>query len=609
MEPMEYQERTGVVDKIRTKLDYFVLNTAAFPFFVWVAIFAHMLEGITGYTVSMKLTKYLSQRLLMSDIEASNVYSFRIVVVFALALMGGWVIDKIGIRFSIVFGFLIGGLVRLALAVANSRLLILSLIVLGMPISGGLLVTPIHMAVDALAYSTPAEMALKNFAFNILYASNNFGDELIGLVDPYITGTGGAHQYDLMFFVTGVVSILSAIVIFATFFPPKLQTVDVVHFDIDYSAQFKKCLAFAAVMCPVRTLFQYLDILMSKYTERLHNAQWLYLYQYQIDATAIISINPMTVLILTPIMGILLRNQRTIVVLIIGTFFSALSPLFMLLWRDTSSALPEQLFMLSFSIAESIYSSRSVQMLMNLTPPGKKGLYSTIAILPALIASGLAGEQAGYLLYYFCPTTVNLSYDPWQRQSCSNLWFPIVAQALLTPLLLFALRNYFESPMAMHKKPAPPIEFKEIKLEDSIYSVQSQRSFFKKQTLHNFSFNSTEPLSSDSSSDEKSTGSGTSDFCFLLLCSSVGLSGVKSTIGARLGTFGLRFCFSFCFPSNAYNSDSREARIFFAALTKIVTPGTLVFDFEETIASIILSSGRLFRRIFSNFVINITTAS
>lgn len=486
---MEYRSRPSAIHRIRTKLDFFVLNTAAFPFFVWVAIFAHMLEGITGYTVSMKLTKYLSQRLLMSDIEASNVYSFRIVVVFALALTGGWVIDKIGIRFSIVLGFFIGGVVKLWLAVADSRLLILSLITLGLPISGGLLVTPIHMAIDALPYVTSAQIASKNFAFNILYAANNFGDELIGLIDPYITGTGGAHQYDLMFFVTGAISIISAGFIFISFFPPRQQVVDIVHFDIDYATQFKKCLVFAVVMCPVRTLFQYLDILMSKYTERLHNAQWLFLYQYQIDSTAIISINPMTVLVLTPIMGILLRNQRTIVVLTIGTLLSALSPLFMFFWRDTTSALPEQLFMFSFSVSESIYSSRSVQMLMNLTPPGKKGLYSTIAILPALIASGLAGEQAGYLLYYFCPSTVNLSYDPWQRQSCSNLWLPIVVQALITPIFLFVLRNYFESPMAMHKRENVLQELEEINLEDSIYSVQLHCSVFKKQMLHNLESN------------------------------------------------------------------------------------------------------------------------
>jgi hypothetical protein len=507
---MPLASEEGMFQRFKTKMDYFIANTAAFPFFVWVAIFAHMLEGITGYTVSMKLTKYLSQRLLMSDIEASNVYSFRIVVVFGLALVGGWVIDRLGIRLSIVFGFLIGGVVKMALAVANSQLLILSLIVLGLPISGGLLVTPIHMAIDALPYNTAAEIALKNFAFSILYAANNFGDELIGMVDPYITGSGGAHQYDFMFFVTGTVSVVSSIFILATFFPPPLQKVDVVHFDIDYAAQFKKCIAFAAVMCPVRTLFQYLDVLMSKYTERLHNAQWLYLYQYPIDSTGIIRINPMTVLILTPIMGILLRNQRTVVVLIIGTFFSALSPLFMFFWRDTTSALPEQLFMLSFSIAESIYSSRSVQLLMNLTPPGKKGLYSTIAILPALIASGLAGEQAGYLLYYFCPTTVNLSYNPWDRQSCPNLWLPIVCQALMTPFFLLVFRKYFESPMAMHKKNVQEME--EIKLEDSIYSVQLHGTLptFSKQYLH--SLLSSSRIPSDMSSSELSTSITSSDF-------------------------------------------------------------------------------------------------
>ena len=61
--------------RIRMKVDFFINCTMAFPFYIWVMIFAHFAEGITSYTVSMKLTKYLNQRLLMDDIEASTVYS------------------------------------------------------------------------------------------------------------------------------------------------------------------------------------------------------------------------------------------------------------------------------------------------------------------------------------------------------------------------------------------------------------------------------------------------------------------------------------------------------------------------------------------------------
>ena len=146
---------------------------------------------------------------------------------------------------------------------------------------------------------------------------------------------------------------------------------------------------------------------------------------------------------------------------------SALSPLILVLWRDASSSLPEEVFMLVFSISEAIYSSRSIQFLMTLTPPGKKGLYSTIAILPALIASGLASEQAGYLLYYFCPTTVTPVYDMWQWQSAPNLWIPIILVALTTPIALFFSRNYLESPMAKTERKVEVVEMSPIKEEFS----------------------------------------------------------------------------------------------------------------------------------------------
>jgi len=432
----------------------FFTQTAAFPFFIWVALFAHFVEGLTGYTVSMKLTKYLNQRLLMTDIQASSVYAMRVFVVFLLALIGGWVIDKLGKKTCMILGFLVLGFAKIGLSATDSSLLAELLIIVWLPVGGGLLVTPIHMTVDVLPYAKAAQIAMKNFAFACLYTSNNMGDSVAGLLDPFLSKTGGAHQYDNMFSLAGVVSIIAGVLIAFTFYPPNSQQADAIDPKIDYEKQFRKCIWFVVVLCPVRTLFQYLDVMMSKYIERLHDAQWMLLHGQQIDSTWIISHNPLIVMFLTPIMGLLLRNVKSINVMIVGTLVSACSVLFMICWRDTSSSLPEQMFMISFSIGEAIYSARSIQMLMNFTPPGKKGLYSNIAVLPALIATGLAGEQAGYLLYYFCPTTVNLAYDPWQRYSCSNLWVPIFLQALITPTFLFLWRRYFEAAMIAKQLPA-----------------------------------------------------------------------------------------------------------------------------------------------------------
>jgi len=458
MEDMEIVAPTAMsrFAHLRRKIDFFVTCTMAFPFYIWVMIFAHFAEGITSYTVSMKLTKYLNQRLLMDDIEASTVYSERVFVVLILALVGGWLIDKIGKKASIVLGFFDLGLVKIALSVVSNKLLAELLIIVGLPVGSGLLVTPIHMVVDMLPYNTEAQQAMKNFAFSMLYTSNNFGDEIAGLADPYVSGTGGAHQYDMLFSAAGFISLIAGVLVFFTFYPPNIREVDVIDGNIDYGKQLKKCLWFAICMCPVRTLFQYLDVLMSKYIERLHDAVWMLNYGRQIDSTAIITINPITALILTPIMGLLLKDVKTTKVLIIGTLMSALSPIILVLWRDINSSLPEEVFMLVFSISEAIYSSRSIQFLMTLTPPGKKGLYSTIAILPALIASGLASEQAGYLLYYFCPTTVTPTYNVWQLQSAQNLWIPIILVALATPIMLFFSRSYLESPMAALKLKSIP---------------------------------------------------------------------------------------------------------------------------------------------------------
>lgn len=445
---MEIEVPTSRWMRFRAKVEFFINCTIAFPFYIWVVIFAHFAEGLTGYTVSMKLTKYLNQRLLMDDIEASTVYTERVIVILILAVSGGWLIDKIGTKVSIVLGFLILGGVKIALSVVDDILIAKLLIIVGLPIGGGLLVIPIHMVVDMLPYGTVSEVAMKNFAFSMLYASNNLGDELAGLMDPYISGTGGAHQYDLMFSLTGIISIISGILIAIAFYPPTMTAEAVIDLRVDHKKQFRKCLWFAIVMCPVRTLFQYLDVLMTKYIERLHDATWMLKYGKQVDSTRIISENPGLALILVPSMGLMLANVDTMVVLIVGTTVSALSPLILVFWRDLSSVLPEQIFMVVFTIGEAIYSSRSIQMLMTLTPAGKKGLYSTIATLPGPIASGLASEQAGYLLYYFCPTTVTPVYDVWQNYSCPNMWVPISGVASFTAILLIFTYKYISSPMA-----------------------------------------------------------------------------------------------------------------------------------------------------------------
>jgi hypothetical protein len=188
---------------------------------------------------------------------------------------------------------------------------------------------------------------------------------------------------------------------------------------------FWRAFVMALVFVWVRTMFKHLNSIVPIYMQNL--------YGPSVNYSFAIGLNPLGIMILIPVVGVVFRKiQNPMPLIMTGTLISALSPLPMLIWRPADREWPVWLFISLFTVGEALYSPRVSQLAVSIPPPGNKGLYSALIAFPAVLGTFFSGIQAGYLLDTFCPVAVTTNYDYWAFYSCANLWIFVMAVAMIT---------------------------------------------------------------------------------------------------------------------------------------------------------------------------------
>eukprot|EP00002_Diphylleia_rotans_P036822 TRINITY_DN8167_c0_g1_i2.p1 TRINITY_DN8167_c0_g1~~TRINITY_DN8167_c0_g1_i2.p1 ORF type:complete len:171 (+),score=44.16 TRINITY_DN8167_c0_g1_i2:190-702(+) len=96
------------------------------------------------------------------------------------------------------------------------------------------------------------------------------------------------------------------------------------------------------------------------------------------------------------------------------------------------------LFVLVLSIGEAIYSPRVFDYMMQVSPKGQEGLYTSLASAPTFAAKLLVGGFSGYLLEEYCPVE--------EPRNCELMWFFIGLTSFSSPILMYIFRAYLEIP-------------------------------------------------------------------------------------------------------------------------------------------------------------------
>jgi predicted MFS family arabinose efflux permease len=271
------------------------------------------------------------------------------------------------------------------------------------------------------------------FAFSLLYAGQNGGALLEGLVSPYVRH---AHGLGAPFWMcAGITG--AYLVVHVLFFPrdrgnpaPKVERVapptTTGRAKLFQHALFNpRFLFFIFILLGVRTLFAHQWLTMPDYVTRAYPAavgdklEWIE------------NINALIVFVVTPTVALLTRKVHVVTMMIIGTLVSAGSS-FVLVPGPNLYALIT--YCVVFAIGESLWSSRFYEYVAQSAPPDQVGVYMGLSQVPWFLAKFTTGFYSGAMLGIFCPAH--------GAQHTGTMWLIYALIGMTSPIGLFLARGW-----------------------------------------------------------------------------------------------------------------------------------------------------------------------
>ncbi|MDO5297260.1 MAG: MFS transporter [bacterium] len=462
---------------------------------LWVMFGTKVLSIVAYGLVNSTLILWLSKDMQFGDISAGVVVTFWSTVLTLITVMIGSLVDTIGIKKSLIIGFVFCIIARGVMSFFTNPWLVVPTGLLPLAI-GEAMMTPVIVA-GIKKYATVAQ---RSMAFSLFYAMMNVGFAISGTCfDKVRTTLGEYGSYTLPF---GNVTLSTyQTLIFLGFLCtiPNLLLVcfgiregiainendEIVHEKRDnkYAGQpmakaillscqdclkqwvatfgslwkqpaFYRFLMFLSIVVCVRLIFYHFHYTFPKYGIR------------ELGEGAPIGrlfgvLNPVLIIFLGPIIGALTQKYSAYKVVIIGSFIAALSVFFMAVppvwynslahgplgnficntWLGQNTPIDQinPLFVGIFfavillSIGEAFYSPRLYEYPAAIAPKGQEGSYMSLSLLPYFIAKFFVGLLSGWLLTTFCPAE--------GPRNSEMMWLIIGGMAMLTPIGLLVFKK------------------------------------------------------------------------------------------------------------------------------------------------------------------------
>jgi POT family proton-dependent oligopeptide transporter len=393
----------------------------------WLVNLANFLDGIVYYGFLNLLTLFLSGQVGMSDKLTGLYVAIFSGVVTLLMVPGGKLCDRIGARKSIQLSLALNGVGRLMLlgcaAVHGLQAAVLAAVALGMmSIATGLIQPAVYAG--ARDHTRAISMAV---GFGVLYAIMNSGVVLWNLISPIIRAHAGiVGTYQVLVGVTWVNWLLQV-----GLFRPRVDRLrpDPTPAPVSEGPALRPIGAefyfLIFILVPVRTMIAHLWLTLPSVLQRAYSPE-VNAHQEWFQG-----LQPLTLALCAPVLARLLLRQRLVDVMIGGTLLSAASVF--LLTLDTSPWVLG-LYILLFSIGESVWAARFYEYVARLAPPGRFGAVMGLAHVPWFLAKFTTGLYSGALLAAFVPRTGPV--HP------AELWAIYGCMAMVTPVGLLLARRH-----------------------------------------------------------------------------------------------------------------------------------------------------------------------
>ncbi|MEP6821514.1 MAG: MFS transporter, partial [Chthoniobacterales bacterium] len=436
----------------------------------------------TAYSVTNKtMVLWLSKDLGFSDQSAGALVGWvwaPAMTVFTL--LAGSITDAIGLRRTFFIGVAICTVARTCMVTTTNPALALAFGVLPLAI-GEALGTPVLLAATRV-YSTTRQ---RSMAFSIIYAIMNVGYIVAGYIFDYVrrldlqVSFGSFHPtpHQELF----MVSLAFELLLFpAVYFlrrsaeaRPAGEAVATqsgllsgIGETIRRSAEgtaalfrrlvgqpgFYRLLLFFLLIGFLKALFLQMDYVFPKFGDRVMGLH--------APIGRLTAINGWIVIFLAPILGALTQRRAAYRMVIVGGAVCTAGVLVMALpatWFVSAANgafgqwlghdylglngpvhpyyVMSAIYLVIYSIGESIYSPRVYEYAAAIAPPGQEASYGSLAYLPFLVGKLLIGF-GGWMLAAFCPAT--------GPQRPARMWLIFAASAAVAPIGLLIFRSYIQ---------------------------------------------------------------------------------------------------------------------------------------------------------------------
>ena len=186
---------------------------------------------------------------------------------------------------------------------------------------------------------------------------------------------------------------------------------------------------FIFILIPVQTLFAHNWLTLPLYIDRAFAGTFVG------DSFEFFSnINPILIFVITPVVAALTARANVYRMMIWGTLVMA-APTFLLVLPASPSLLLLYIFLMS--IGEAMWQPRFLQLVAEIAPEGKTGIYMGIAQLPWFLTKLVTAAYAGFFLQAYCPAV--------GPQNTEFMWLVYGIIAMISPVALILAKGWVGS--------------------------------------------------------------------------------------------------------------------------------------------------------------------
>lgn len=424
----------------------------------WLVNMVNFGDGIAYFGILTLLTRFLGTRLSMSDTTSGVTVSLFTGLVTLFMFGGGFVSDRLGVRRALTWSLGAVGIGRLLLTISptlGAMSIGVFTVAQGTAWLGLLLMALGTGVMQPALYAGVKEYTDERTAtigYSLLYAIMNLGIVAENFISPLIRTDEVFHfgSHEVTGFGWGIDGVfwmcvwITAImlVVHVTFFTRRVEETErrVPEVALQSGEQTwrekmrelpfldARFMFFIFILLPVRTLFAHQFLTMPDYVFRCFPAGVNARFEW------INGLNPLIIVVGVPLIAALTQKVRVLDMMIAGTAVTAVSTFLLVSPPDLSALLA---YVVLFSLGEALWSSRFLEYVADLSPPGRIGAYMGLAGIPWFLAKFTTGLYSGYMLArYVPPIPFKGPQDP------ATLWLIYGCFACISPVGLMLARRW-----------------------------------------------------------------------------------------------------------------------------------------------------------------------